>query len=155
MPLSLGFHPYIKIPELPRDRWSATIPARKRVIADERRLPTGEFAGMNLTSPFPTAGVTLDDGFLDLIRDENGVAVFSIEAEGKIIEVLFGPKFETAVVWIPILPGGEVPNFVCFEPMSGVTNAINLHQEGKYPELQFIRPGQQWTESFWIRTRGI
>ncbi len=39
--------------------------------------------------------------------------------------------------------------------MSGVTNALNLHGDGKYPELQIIPPDQQWTESFWIRTRGI
>jgi aldose 1-epimerase len=149
MPLSLGFHPYIKIPDIPRDQWHAVIPARQHVVADQRLLPTGEFIPMGLPSPFPLVGFTLDDGFSDLERND-GTAIFSIEADGKRVEVLFGPKYEVAVVWLP-----ESRDFICFEPMTGVTNAINLRHDGSYPSLQFIPPGQQWTESFWIRTTGM
>jgi hypothetical protein len=35
--------------------------------------------------------------------------------------------------------------------MTGITNAVNLHHEGKYPDLQTVAPGAKWTESFWIR----
>jgi len=155
MPLSLGFHPYIRIPEILRDHWQATIPARQHVVADSRLIPTGEYFPMSLPSPFPLAGFTLDDGFTALERDVDGLATFSIEAEGKKVEVRFGPKYEAAVVWLPIRPDGEIPNFICFEPMTGVANAINLHYAGRYPSLQIIPPGQQWTESFWIRATGI
>jgi len=46
-------------------------------------------------------------------------------------------------------------DFICFEPMTGITNAVNLYQQGKYPELQTVAPGASWTESFWIRASGI
>jgi hypothetical protein len=39
--------------------------------------------------------------------------------------------------------------------MTGITNAINLNHEGKYPDLQTVAPGGKWTESFWIRASGI
>jgi aldose 1-epimerase len=41
--------------------------------------------------------------------------------------------------------------FLCFEPMTAITNAFNLAQEGKYDELQEVGPGESWEERFWIR----
>jgi len=55
------------------------------------------------------------------------------------------------VVWEPAQPA----SFICVEPMTGVTNAINLNHVGKYPALQTIPAGGQWAESFWIRPRGF
>ena len=31
-----------------------------------------------------------------------------------------------------------------------VTNGINLFAGGKYPELQWIGPGDTWSESLWV-----
>jgi len=47
------------------------------------------------------------------------------------------------------------PNFICFEPMAGISNALNLAHRGVYKELQSIPPGGTWKESFWIRPRGF
>jgi aldose 1-epimerase len=47
------------------------------------------------------------------------------------------------------------PNFICFEPMAGITNALNLAHRGVYKELQSIPPGGSWQESFWIRPSGF
>ena len=46
-------------------------------------------------------------------------------------------------------------NFICFEPMAGITNAMNLAQKGLYKELQSIQPGGTWQESFWIKPSGF
>jgi len=45
--------------------------------------------------------------------------------------------------------------FVCFEPMAGITNSLNLAQRGLYRELQSIPPGGTWQESFWVRPSGF
>jgi aldose 1-epimerase len=150
MPVAIGFHPYYRIPDIPRDNWILRMPARTAVIADDRRIPTGEFKPVELPNPLPLKNRTLDDGFTDLERDKKGLALFSIESEGKQIELLFGPKFPVAVVWEP-----AAMQFICIEPMAGVTNAINLHHAGKYPALQTIAAGGKWTESFWIRPKGF
>ena len=47
------------------------------------------------------------------------------------------------------------PNFICIEPMAGISNALNLAHKGVYKELQSIPPGGTWQESFWIRARGF
>ena len=47
------------------------------------------------------------------------------------------------------------PNFVCFEPMAGITNALNLGHRGVYKELQYIPPGGTWQERFWIKPSGF
>ena len=47
------------------------------------------------------------------------------------------------------------PNFICFEPMAGITNALNLGHRGVYKELQYIKPGGTWEESFWVKPSGF
>jgi aldose 1-epimerase len=155
MPISIGFHPYYRIPDVPRDEWLGHIPARRHVVTDSRLIPTGEFKPMDLPNPFPLKGRTLDDGFIDLERDAQQRAHFFIQSGGKRVEAIFGPKYQAAVVWEPNNADGSPREFICFEPMAGVTNAINLNHAGKYPELQTVPPGGKWTESFWIRTSGI
>jgi aldose 1-epimerase len=155
MPIALGFHPYYRIPDVPRDRWIASIPARKIAVTDSRLVATGEFKPFDLPIPTPLLGHPLDTGFADLEHDAQGRAHFSIEADGKKVETIYGPKYPVAVVYSPPAPAGQTVDFICFEPMTGITNAVNLHQEGKYPELQTVAPGATWTESFWIRASGI
>jgi aldose 1-epimerase len=155
MPLGIGFHPYYRIPDVARDQWVLRNPARKAIVTDDRLIPTGEFKAVELPNPIPLKGRTLDDGFTDLERDARGMARFSIEAEDKKIEILFGPKFPVAVIWQPALPPGQASGFICVEPMTGPTNAINLNHAGKYGELQTIPAGGKWIESFWIRATGF
>ncbi len=155
MPVSVGFHPYYRIPDVARDEWIGHIPARRRVVVNNLLIPTGEYSAMDIPEKFPLRGRTLDDGFIDLQRDADGRAVFSIESGTTKVETLFGPKYPVAIVWEPNGPNGQPQPFICFEPMSGITAAINLNHEGKYPDLQIIPPGGKWSESFWIRTSGI
>ena len=155
MPLAIGFHPYFRIPGISRDQWIMQMPARKAVIADDRRIPTGEFKTIDLPNPLSLKGIALDDGFTDLVRNAEGRALFSIEADDKTIELLFGPGYPVAVIWRPDPPPGQTWDFICIEPMAGITNAMNLNHAGKYPGLQTVPAGGKWTGSFWIRTKGF
>jgi aldose 1-epimerase len=146
MPVVIGFHPYFHLPGVQREEIAIHIPARTHVVVDERLLPTGERKPFGLPAPTPLAGRALDDVFTDLARDTEGRAWFRMEGGGRKLEVAFGPKWIVGTVWSP-----ANEDFVCFEPMAGVTNAPNLHHEGKYPELQMVAPGDTWRESFWIR----
>jgi aldose 1-epimerase len=58
---------------------------------------------------------------------------------------------------VPLGEGAAPPTakgFIAFEPMVGITNALNLAQKGVYKELQSIPPGGSWEESFWITAKG-
>jgi aldose 1-epimerase len=155
MPVAIGFHPFFQIPGIPRDEWIAHLAARVHVVADEHQIPTGEMRPLDIPNPLPLRGHTLDDGFTDLKRDADGRAHFSIEALGKVVEILFGPKYRVATIYLPAPPAGEQREFICFEPLAAIISGINLAHAGKYPELQTLASGGTWTESFWIRTSGI
>jgi len=64
---------------------------------------------------------------------------------------------KTAPPAVPLAAGAAQPTtrgFIAFEPMVGITNALNLAQKGIYKDLQMIPPGGFWEESFWIATKG-
>jgi aldose 1-epimerase len=127
----------------------------------------------------------LDDVFTDLARDARGRATATVKGRGQRVDVSLGPNYRSLVVYSPnpantgrgsqIPPPGAnpapaparpatpgpppnpraTPNFVCFEPMAGITNALNLAHKGVYRELQSIAPGATWQESFWVRPSGF
>jgi aldose 1-epimerase len=155
MPVAIGFHPYYQIPGIPRDEWVAHLAARIHVMADEHQIPTGEMRPLDVPNPLPLRGQTLDDGFTDLERDADGRAHFWIEARGKTVETIFGPKYAVATVYLPAPPPGETREFICIEPLTAIISGVNLAHQGKYSDLQTVSAGGKWTESFWIRANGI
>jgi aldose 1-epimerase len=155
MPLAIGYHSFFQIPDIPRDEWVAHYPARVHVIADKRNIPTGEMRALDIPNPLPLRGQKLDDGFTDFERDGEGRAHFSIEAGGKRVETLFGPKYPVVTIWLPTPPPGETREFICFEPLTTIINGLNLAHDIKYSGLQMVPAGGKWTESFWVRASGI
>src|SRR5579864_7343010 len=119
MPISLGFHPYYRIPDVSRDEWTLHLPARKMIVADNRLVATGEFKPNELPDPLPLKTNNLDTGFTDLVRDTDGRAHFWIESGAKKVEAILGPKFTVALIYDPPAPPGQTRDFACIEPMTG------------------------------------
>ena len=160
MPVAIGFHPYFRLGDSPRDEWTVSVGARTRWLLASNKVPTGVTQPIEQLFPNPQAVVLrdydLDDVFSDLMRDTSGRAVMSVKGKTQKIDVLFGPNWRSAVVWAPKPSApGQDRNFICFEPMAGITNAMNLAQKGLYKELQSIAPGGSWQESFWVRPTGF
>jgi aldose 1-epimerase len=100
----------------------------------------------------------LDDVFGDLIRDDRGRATVTVRGRQQRLDVVMGPKWRALVIYSPPSSSpaaGASPHFVCFEPMAGITDAMNLAEHHLYDELQSVQPGAAWKESFWIRTAGF
>ncbi len=150
MPVSIGFHPYFQLDDAPRDEWTAHLSAREHVVLSKLLVPSGETKPMDFPDPLPLAGRQLDDVFTGLVRGSDGRAEFSVQGKNEKIAVLYGPKFPVAVAYAP--PGRK---FICFEPMAGLTNAMNMAHEGHYKELQSVAPNSEWRESFWVRPTGF
>jgi aldose 1-epimerase len=149
MPVAIGFHPYFRVDGTARDSWKVHVAARDHVVLSKTLVPTGELKPMDLADPVSLVGTQLDDVFTNLVRGADGRADFWVASGDQRIDVVYGPNYPVAVVFAP--PGRD---FICFEPMTAVTNALNLAQEGKYRELQHIPPRGKWEESFWIKTSG-
>jgi len=154
MPVAIGFHPYFQLTDSPRDQWTISVGARTRWILAPNKLPTGETEPIERLFPRPAAAALrdydLDDVFGDLVRDAQGRATMSVMGTSQRLDVLLGPRYRSAVVWAP-----KPQNFICFEPMAAVTNALNLAHKGLYKELQSIPPGGTWSESFWVTPTGF
>ena len=156
MPVAIGFHPYFRLTDSPRDDWKIGIGARSEWLLSKDKVPTGEQRPIEKYLPNPKEavlrGLDIDHVFGDLIRDADGRAVMSVQGKQQRIEVLYGPKYKAAVVYAPV---GANRDFICFEPMAGITNGMNMAQRGQYAELQTIPAGQSWQESFWIKPSGF
>jgi aldose 1-epimerase len=169
MPVAIGFHPYFQLTDSMRDEWTISVGARSQWVL-EQFLPTGETRPIESFFPDPKAvplkDYDLDHVFGDLIRDGSGRAVMSVKGTSQQLDVVLGPNYRAMVIYAPkpaAPAGGGAPsaaavqsrNYICFEPMVGITNAINLAHKGLYKELQSVAPGGTWEESFWIRVRGF
>jgi aldose 1-epimerase len=154
MPLAVGFHPYLQLTDAARDDWTIAVGARARWLLADSKLPTGQSEPVDRLFPNPQAAAlkdhSLDDVFADLIRDTAGRATMTVTGRSQSVDVVLGPKFRAVVIYAP-----RGRNFICFEPMVAVTNALNLAHAGLYRELQSVAPGETWQESFWIRPKGF
>lgn len=150
MPVSLGYHPYFKLHDSPRDKWMVTMPAKESYVLSGSLVATGEKKPIHYKNPQSLEGISLDDVLGGLTPGESGRTEFAVQGVKERIAVLYGPKYPVAVVYSP---SGR--DFICFEPMTGPTNAFNLKQAGKYADLQTIPPGGKWRESFWIHPSGF
>jgi aldose 1-epimerase len=150
MPLSLGFHPYFQVNDAPRDAWKVHLAAKEHVMLSDKLTPTGERKPVTQTDFDSLAGVMLDNVYTGLIRDAQGRAEFSVQGKQEKVSVIYGPKYPVAVVYAP--PGRD---FICFEPMTAVTNIFNLAHRKAGFELQVVAPGGSWRESFWIWPQGF
>jgi aldose 1-epimerase len=168
MPVSIGFHPYFQLTDSPRDEWTISVGAKTHWLLTKELVPTGETQPIEAVLSDPKAAALrdyhLDHVFSDLVRDQSGRAVMTVKGKAQQLDVVVGPQYRAMVIYAPkpTPPPGQPAgapapnrNFICFEPMAAITNAMNLAHKGVYKELQSIPPGGTWVESFWVRPRGF
>lgn len=150
MPVLIGFHPYLRVHDAPRDQWRLHLAAREHIVLSEHLVPTGAVKPVGYADPLLLQGVQFDDVFSDLIRDGAGRAEFWIQGPREKVSVILGPRFRAGVIYAP-----KGRDFVCIEPMAAITNGLNLARTGGYKELQSVPAGGEWRESFWVRPAGF
>ena len=181
MPVAIGFHPYFQLTDSPRNTWKVAIAARTHWLLAPTKVPTGETESADAIFPDRRSATlddfNLDDVFSDLERDQQGNATMSVTGKSQRLDIVLGPGFRSVVIWAPhpenrgrgsqflgapptagpanAAPAAQDRNFVCIEPMAGITDGINLAHRGRYSELQSIVPGGAWRESFWVKPSGF
>jgi aldose 1-epimerase len=135
VPLCFGFHPYLRLPDAPRDQWIIETPPLRHLKLDGQGLPTGETTRQQ-GSTEPLGDKTFDDGY-DEVADG---AVFAVSGGGRRIEVHFEQGYPAAQIFAP--PTEDV---VCFEPMAAPTDAL---RRGGYRTAE---PGDWGVAVFSIR----
>jgi len=136
VPVSFGWHPYLRLPRGERASWRLKLPALRRCTLDDHGIPTGERVDENAGAD-EFGDRTFDDLFE--LRDER---VLSAEYDGAEVGVEFGAGYPYAQIYAP--PGED---FVCFEPMTAVVDGLVT---GACPTVE---PGTRFTAEFTISCR--
>jgi galactose mutarotase-like enzyme len=114
VPLCFGYHPYLTIPDVPREEWTVTTPAMRHLPVDDRGVPTGE--SQEWIGPRgPLGNTTYDDGFHEV---PDG-AVFTLSGGDRRIEVRFEKGYPAAQLFAP-----PSESLVAIEPMAAPTDAL-------------------------------
>jgi len=135
VPVSFGFHPYLRLPDGDRASWQVELGAAERLKLDDRMIPTGE-RGPLAPRSFELADSSWDDGLAGL----GDPPVFAATADGRRLAVTFDEGFDWGQVYAP--PGKQ---FICFEPMTAPTDALNSG-EG----LRVLEAGQRHRTRFTV-----
>ena len=135
VPVSFGFHPYLRLPGGDREAWHVDFGATQRLEVDDRSIPTGHRRPLARRS-FVLADSSWDDGLAGL----DDPPVFAVTANGHKLTVTFDEGFDWAQVYAP--PGKD---FICFEPMTASTDALNSGDG-----LRVLEPGQRHRARFTV-----
>jgi aldose 1-epimerase len=136
VPVSFGWHPYLRLPGVPRAEWLVALPVRRRALLDERGLPTGETEPVEI-EPGPLGERTYDDHFVGL----DSPTTFALEGGGRRIELAMRQNYPFAQVYAPL--GVDPEPYVCFEPMTAAVNAL-VSGDG----YSFVPPGGSFRAEF-------
>jgi galactose mutarotase-like enzyme len=144
VPVSHGWHPYIRLTGVARPQWRLRLPRRAHLALDPLGIPTGSTDDERAESE-PIGRRTFDD--LYALGGGRGRRL-AVEAETSggdrlAVELRCGTGYDFAQVWVP--PGRP---FVALEPMAAPTNALVA---GGTP---LVRPSESLTSRFELRVEG-
>jgi aldose 1-epimerase len=135
VPVSFGYHPYLRLPDVERDAWWVEVPVTERVVLDAEELPSGRMEDAEVPAG-PLASRTFDDEF----AAPDAAAPFALAGGGRRIEVSLGAGFPFSQVYAP-----ADDDVVAFEPMTAPTNALVSGGD-----LKLLEPGESYEAAFSI-----
>jgi aldose 1-epimerase len=135
VPISFGFHPYLRLPGVPREAWVLEAPVRERLLLDERQLPTGEREPVSIGRA-PLGDRHYDDAF----TAPPGGEPFALSGGGRRLELRLGEGYPFSQIYAP-----AETEAVAFEPMTAPTNALVSGED-----LPLLGPGESFTATFAI-----
>lgn len=133
VPVAFGYHPYLTIPGVARGDWHVALGASRRLVTDDRLIPTGGEDPLAQRS-FVLGDQSWDDGLAQL----SDPPVFTVSAGARRLTVTFDEGYRFAQVYAP--PGQDL---ICFEPMTAPTNALRTGRD-----LPLVAPGQEYRAAF-------
>ncbi|NCY16418.1 MAG: aldose 1-epimerase [Actinobacteria bacterium] len=131
VPVSFGWHPYLRLPDGDRDAWSLELPDRRHLELDALQLPTGAERS-EAAETIALEGAAFDDGYR-LGPDRT----FALVGPQHRLRMTFDAGYSFAQVYAPI---GSA--FVALEPMTASTDALSA--QGTIS----VEPGDHHTARF-------
>jgi galactose mutarotase-like enzyme len=138
VPVSLGWHPYLRLPDAARSEWVLGLPDRSHLALDANGLPTG-VSDAERAERAPIGDRVFDD--LYALDDDRRLV---LEDGRRRLVVDLEEGYPYAQVYVPA--GAD---FACLEPMTAPTNAL---VSGDCP---IVSPGELFRATFSIRVESL
>lgn len=138
VPVSLGWHPYFRLPDTDRSDWVLGLPDRSHLELDADGIPTG-VSDVERAERAPIADRVFDD--LHALGDDRRLV---LEDGRRRLVVELEEGYPYAQVYVPA--GAD---FACLEPMTAPTNALI---SGDCP---IVAPGELFRAAFSIRVQSL
>jgi aldose 1-epimerase len=155
LPFGLGFHPYLAVDTPTVDQARLRIPARSRLVTDDRGLPTGTVAvagtEYDFTAGRPVGVTRLDTAYCDLARGGDGrVRVEFDHPDGDAGATVWADeRFGYLMVFTgDTLDPGSRRTALAVEPMTCPPDAFRSGTG-----IAVLRPGARWVGSWGITPR--
>lgn len=114
VPISFGYHPYLRLPGVDRADWRIEIPVSERLVLDADELPTGSREPAHLEDG-PLGSRTFDDEFVA----PGDSAPMVLEGGSRRIEVALLSGYPYTQVYAP-----ADDDVIALEPMTAPTDAL-------------------------------
>ena len=137
VPIAFGFHPYLRLPGVPRADWLLAAPVHERLVLDPGGLPAGAREPTAI-EPGPLGERTYDDAF----RAPAPGTPFTLTGPDRRIELRMDSGYPFAQIFTP-----ADSDAVAIEPMTAPANALLTAG----PALPFVPPGETFGASFSIQ----
>jgi aldose 1-epimerase len=137
VPVSFGYHPYLRLPDVERSAWEVQLPVSRRIVLDAEELPSGRMEETRVEAG-QLGSRTFDDEFAAPEQSRP----FVLQGRGRGVEVSLGAGYPYAQVYAP-----DDDDVIAFEPMTAPTNAL----VSGGPELSLVQPGETYRATFSIQ----
>ncbi|GGN70475.1 aldose 1-epimerase [Actinoplanes lobatus] len=152
-PWGYSVHPYLRLPGVTVEDTVLQVPARSRILADNRLLPIGatKIAGteFDFSEPRRIGDLVLDTTFGDIDFGPDGITAVTLSdpASGRDIVVWADGKYRYWQVFTAdTLHGERFRRSVAVEPMTCPPDAFRTGRD-----LVVLSPGSTWETSWGIR----
>jgi aldose 1-epimerase len=140
VPMAFGLHPYLSLPDIPRERWRLQLPAMRALVLDSQQIPVA--AGQVLPGRhLQLAEHEFDDGFDAVVEP----ARFEVAAADRRIALELLEGYPCAQVYAP-----RAGAYTCFEPMTAPANALRSGNG-----LRVLVPGERYQANFAISVEDV
>ncbi len=155
-PLGVGFHPYLTVGPGGVDAMRLALPARRRLVTDERGLPTGDAAVAGTEFDFTGGRVIgptrLDTAYSELSRGDNGMARVQVDHVdgGRGLTLWLDDAFRYVMAYTgdAVEPPGRRRQALALEPMTCPPDALRSGTD-----LVVLEPDASWRGSWGITPR--
>ncbi len=155
-PFGIGFHPYVTVGTPNIDSARLLVPARRRLVTNQRGLPTAEaeVAGseFDFSSPRQIGRTVLDTGYTELVRSADGSVRVELENadEGRGVTIWADDAFGYLMVYTAdkVTELQKRRTSIAIEPMTCPPDALRSGTS-----IAHLAPGDVWRGSWGISPR--